>query len=136
MLVRVCGSLAGMEGCNVWGSPLRFVQVTWSGLPCKNRPESCKNIQKQESGRSASKIALTSGLSHVQPQRRSKMVSHKFEHASWFPGFPGFPLQWLFSCHQGQSTHQNGCDLGGTRYHFMARNTSERFQEWNGMQRK
>jgi hypothetical protein len=28
------------------------------------------------------------------------------------------------------------CDLGGARYHFMARNTSERFQEWNGMQRK
>ena len=112
-------SLGCYAGSRLWvpygrmqcmGESVKVRSGTWSGLPCKNRPESCKNIQKQESGRSASKTALTSGLSHVQPQRRSKMVSHKFEHASWFPWFP---LQWLFSCHQRQSTHQNTVVIWG-----------------------
>ena len=131
MLARVCGSL--MEGCNVWGSPLRFVQVPGLGCHAKTVQNPAKTFKNKNQVVALPRLRWPQGCRMSSPKEGAKwsVINLNMLH-----GFPDFPSSGYFHVIRGKARIKIPLWFGGARYHFMARNTSERFQEWNGMQRK
>ena len=108
MLARVCGSL--MEGCNVWGSPLRFVQVPGLGCHAKTVQNPAKTFKNKNQVVALPRLRWPQGCRMSSPKEGAKwsVINLNMLH-----GFPDFPSSGYFHVIRGQSTHQNTVVIWG-----------------------